>query len=124
MMMKQLLLPIALIALLPLILKLLFKLRLGLAVVYVVLANTLWLDWASQSIGLSNGILFCTMGLAVISWLVTGYRKLAAHFGFSKVDRQREQLLSTQLRMAKADSIPREQLTVEVVDGLPMVRYE
>lgn len=123
-MFKQILLPILLIALLPLIMKLMIKLRLGIAIVYVVLANTLLFDWATANVTLSNGILFGILGLTALSWLITLYRKAGDHFGFSRVARQQEQLLAAQLRAAHADGIAPEDIRIHAVDGVPIVKYE
>ena len=56
-MFKQIIFPILLIALLPLVLKLMIRLRLGIALVYIALANTLLMDWATAHVTLSNAIL-------------------------------------------------------------------
>lgn len=122
-MFKQIVFPILLIALLPLILKLLIKLRLGIALAYVVLANTLMLDWMTANVTLSNGILFGILGLTALSWLITLYRKAGDYFGFSRAARQQEQLLATQLRAAHADGIALENIRIQSVDGVPIVKY-
>ena len=44
-MFRQIIFPILFFLLLPLWFKLLIKLRLGPALVYVILGNTVWLDW-------------------------------------------------------------------------------
>lgn len=123
-MFKQILFPILLIALLPLILKLMIKLRLGIILVYVVLANTLLLDWATAHVALSNGILFGILSLTALSWLVTLYRKAGDHFGFSHAARQQKQLLAAQLRAAHADGIAPENIHIQSADGIPIVKYE
>ncbi|MEG2367535.1 MAG: hypothetical protein RSB53_05400 [Oscillospiraceae bacterium] len=122
-MFKQIIFPILLIASLPLLLKLLVKLRLGLVLLYIVLANTLLLDWVSGNAQLSDGILFALVGVTALSWLVTLYQKVAEHFGFSRADRRRQQLLTAQLRAAKSAGVPLRDVTVRSADGLPIVKY-
>ena len=123
-MFKQIVFPILLIALLPLILKLMIKLRLGTAIVYSVLANTLLFDWATANVTLSNGILFGILVLTALSWLITLYRKAGDHFGFSRMARRQEQLLAAQLRAAHADGIASEDIRIHAVDGVPIVKYQ
>lgn len=48
-MFRQIIFPILFFLLLPLWFKLLIKLRLGPALVYVILGNTVWLDWAAHT---------------------------------------------------------------------------
>lgn len=122
-MFKQILFPILLIALLPLILKLLMKLRLCIALAYAVLANTVWIDWATAHVTLSNGILFAILGVTALSWLVTLYRRAGEHFGFSHAARQQEQLLSAQLRAARADGVAPESIRIQSTNGVPVVKY-
>ena len=99
------------------------KLRLGIALAYVVLANTLLMGWATAHVALSNGILFGILGLTALSWLVTLYRKAGDHFGFSRATRQQEQLLAAQLRAAHADGIAPENIRIYSADGVPIVKY-
>ena len=78
-MFRQIIFPILFFLLLPLWFKLLIKLRLGPALVYVVLGNTVWLDWAAHHTALADGILFTILGVTALSWLVTFYRKIRDH---------------------------------------------
>ena len=78
-MFRQSMFPILFFLLLPLWFKLLIKLRLGPALVYVVLGNTVWLDWAAHHTALADGILFAILGVTALSWLVTFYRKIRDH---------------------------------------------
>ena len=78
-MFRQIIFPILCFLLLPLWFKLLIKLRLGPALVYVVLGNTVWLDWAAHHTALADGILFTILGVTALSWLVTFYRKIRDH---------------------------------------------
>lgn len=74
-MFRQIIFPVLFFLLLPLW----FKLRLGPALVYVILGNTVWLDWAAHHTALADGILFAILGITALSWLVTFYRKIRDH---------------------------------------------
>lgn len=121
--MKQIVLPVLLIALLPLILKLLIKLRCGFAIGYIILANTLLCDWASSRTRLSDGILFAIVALTLLSWGVTIYKKLAEHYGFSRSARQRGKLLAAQLRATRSAGILTGEIRIQAKDGLPVIKY-
>ena len=75
-MFRQIIFPILLVVLLPVLLRLLIKLRLGIALVYVVLGNTLFLDWTVQHNVLADVILFAILVGTALSWGVTLYRKI------------------------------------------------
>ncbi len=74
-MFRQIIFPILLVLLLPVWLRLLIKLRLGVALTYVVLGNTLFLNWTAQHTALADGILFAILAGTALSWGVTIYRK-------------------------------------------------
>lgn len=74
-MFRQIIFPILLVLLLPVWFRLLIKLRLGIALVYVVLGNTLFLNWTAQHTTLADGILFAILAGTALSWGVTLYRK-------------------------------------------------
>lgn len=122
-MMKQIILPLLLIALLPLIMKLLIKLRCGFAIVYIVLANTVLRDWASNNTRLSDGILFAIIALTLLSWGVTIYKRLAEHYGISRVAKQREKLLVAQLKAARSAGVPTDEIRIQTKARLPVVKY-
>lgn len=122
-MFKQIIFPILLIAFLPLILKLMVKLRLLPAMLYAVLGNIFFLSWSAQNRELADGILFALLVLTALSWLVTLYRKAAERFGLSRAQRQREKLLSAQLRTVKSTGFPMEKIRVKFTDVLPIVKY-
>ena len=121
--MKQIILPLLLIALLPLILRLLIKLRCEFAIVYVVLTNTALRDWASSNTRLSDGILFAIITFTILIWGVTIYRKLAERYGFSRVARQRKKLLAEQLRAIRSAGIATDKIRVRTNDGIQVVKY-
>ena len=123
-MFKQIIFPILLIALLPLVLKLMIRLRLGIALVYIVLANTLLMDWATAHMTLSNAILFGIFGITALRWLTTLCRKVREHCGFSRTACQQERLLAAQLRAAHADGMALEDIYIQSADGVPIVKYK
>ena len=64
-------------ALLPLLLRLAFRLRLGIPLLYSVLMLTVFHGWYQAHAALGDGILFAMVGLAALSWVVTLARKIA-----------------------------------------------
>lgn len=65
------------LALLPLLLRLALKLRLGVPLLYSVLMLTIFHGWYQANAALADGILFAMAGLVALSWVVTLARKLA-----------------------------------------------
>lgn len=63
-------------ALLPLLLRLALKLRLGLPLLYSVLMLTVFHGWYQAHAALADGILFAMVGIAALSWVVTLARHL------------------------------------------------
>lgn len=63
-------------SLLPLLLRLAIKLRLGIPLLYSVLMLTVFHDWYQTHSALGDGILFAMLGLAALSWMATLVRKL------------------------------------------------
>lgn len=124
MFLKQILLPILLVACLPLILKLLVRLRLGFALLYVVIANTLLIPWVSENTTLSDGILGVILVCTALNWLVTIHTKLTERFGTSSAIGGQERFLTAQLRKARRDGVANEDISIVTVDGLPMVQYK
>lgn len=63
-------------ALLPLLLRLVLKLRLGNPLAYSILMLTVFHSWYQAHPALVDGILFAMAGVAVVSWVVTLIRRL------------------------------------------------
>lgn len=63
-------------SLLPLLLRLAIKLRLGIPLLYSVLMLTVFHGWYQTHSTLGDGILFAMVGIAALSWMVTLVRKL------------------------------------------------
>lgn len=62
--------------LLPLLLRLTVKLRLGIPMLYTVLMLTAFHGWYQAHTALGDGIFFALVGLAALSWVVTLLRRL------------------------------------------------
>ena len=63
-------------ALLPLLLRLALKLRLGIPLLYSLLMLTVFHGWYQAHAALADGILFAMVGIAALSWVVTLARHL------------------------------------------------
>ena len=63
-------------ALLPLLLCLALKLRLGIPLLYSLLMLTIFHSWYQAHAALADGILFAMVGIAALSWVVTLARRL------------------------------------------------
>lgn len=63
-------------ALLPLLLRLALKLRLGIPLLYSLLMLTIFHGWYQAHAALADGILFAMVGAAALSWVVTLARRL------------------------------------------------
>ena len=63
-------------ALLPLLLQLALKLRLGIPLLYSILMLTVFHSWYQAHAALADGILFAMVGIVILSWVVTLTRRL------------------------------------------------
>ena len=88
--------------LLPILFRLALKLRLGVPALYIVLALTVFHDWTQANPPLADGILFALVGLAALSWVVTGTRKFYDFIDQFREDRAAAELFAHQLRQARA----------------------
>ena len=88
--------------LLPILFRLALKLRLGVPALYIVLALTVFHDWTQANPALADGILFTLVGLAALSWVVTGARKLCEIIDQCREDRAAAELFAHQIRQARA----------------------
>jgi hypothetical protein len=57
--------------LLPILFRLMLKLRLGVPMLYALLMLTAFHSWYQANSALADGIFFALIGLAVLSWIVT-----------------------------------------------------
>ncbi len=121
---KQILLPILLIACLPLILKLLIRLRLGFALLYIVMANTVFYKWMSENSELSNRILAIIIAVTALSWGITLFRKLLARHERIKFERGQEAFVVAQLRKARSDGHTNEDISFVSENGMPLLQIK
>ena len=62
--------------LLPILFRLVLKLRLGIPMLYALLELTVFHGWYQANTALADGIFFVLVGLAALSWVVTMLRHL------------------------------------------------
>lgn len=96
--------------LLPLLFRLALRLRLGVPMLYIVLALTVFHDWTRANPELADGILFVLVGLVALSWVITVVRKLCDFIDLTERTAQRRSCLligSDRPRlMASTPSVP------------------
>lgn len=88
---------------LPTLFHLALKLRLGVPMLYIVLALTVFHDWTRANPELADGILFALVGLVALSWAVTAVRKLCDFIGLHREDRAAAELFAHRVRQARAN---------------------
>lgn len=88
---------------LPALFHLALKLRLGVPMLYIVLALTVFHDWTQANPELADGILFALVGLVALSWVVTGLRKVCGFIGQRWEDRTAAELFAHRVRQARAN---------------------
>lgn len=86
---------------LPVLFHLALRLRLGIPILYIVLALTVLHDWTRANPVLADGILFALVGLVALSWVVTGLRKICDFIGRCRADRAAAELFAYQVRQAR-----------------------
>lgn len=101
-MMSQIFMLCAVLFLLPSLFRLALELRLGIPMLYIVLALTVFHDWTRANPALADGVLFALVGLAALSWVVTGTRKLWELIDQCREDRAAAELFTHQIRQARA----------------------
>ncbi len=87
---------------LPILFHLALRLRLGIPMLYIVLALTVFHDWTRSNPELADGILFALVGLAALSWVVTAARKLYGVIDGYREEREVAELLAHRVRQARA----------------------
>lgn len=88
-------------ALLPLLLRLALKLRLGVPLLYSILMLTVFHGWYQAHAALADGILFALVSLVALSWVVTLARKLAGVVSEFLEDLAAARLLADRVRQAR-----------------------
>jgi len=88
--------------LLPILLRLALKLRLGIPMLYAVLMLTVFHGWYQAHAALADSIFFALVGLAALSWVVTLLRRLWAVLEDWREERAMADLLAYRVRQARA----------------------
>ena len=88
--------------LLPILLRLAIKLRLGIPMLYAVLMLTAFHGWYQAHAALADGIFFAMVGLAALSWVVTLLRRLWGLLDGWREERAMAELLAYRVRQARA----------------------
>lgn len=88
--------------LLPLLFRLALKLRLGIPLLYALLALTVFHGWYQAHTALADGIFFVLVGLAALSWVVTLLRRLWELLEDWREERAMADLLAYRVRQARA----------------------
>ena len=88
--------------LLPILFRLALKLRLGIPMLYALLALTAFHGWYQAHTALADGIFFALIGLAALSWVVTLLRRLWGVLEDWREERAMAELLAYRVRQARA----------------------
>ena len=88
--------------LLPILFRLALKLRLGIPMLYALLALTAFHGWYQAHAALADGIFFALVGLAALSWVVTLLRCLWDLLEDWREERAMAELLAYRVRQARA----------------------
>lgn len=88
---------------LPILLHLMIRLRLGIPMLYAMLALTVFHSQYQTNPALGDAIFFALVGLVVLSWVVTAARKIHDVFDEWRGDRAAAQLFADRVRQARAE---------------------
>lgn len=116
-MLKQILIVSVVFASIPLVIQLLIKLRLLPLVVYGILVETLFADWAELHPFISTGIFVAIALLVIISWLQPLFHRISE-------DRMAEQIVLNGIRQAHADGLTEGQYHFSIRNGVPILEYD
>jgi len=87
---------------LPILFHLALRLRLGIPMLYAVLALTVFHGWYQANPVLGDGIFFALVGLAALSWVVTAARKIYDVIDGYREERAAAELFAYRVRQARA----------------------
>ena len=88
--------------LLPMLLRLAIRLRLGIPILYALGMLTVFHSWYQTHTALADGIFFALVGLAALSWVVTAARKVYGWLDEQLAERAAAQELASRVRQARA----------------------
>ena len=86
----------------PILFRLALKLRLGIPMLYALLALTVFHGWYQAHTALADGIFFALVGLAALSWVVTLLRHFWELLEDWREERALAELLAYRVRQARA----------------------
>ena len=89
--------------LLPILLRLAVRLRLGIPLLYALGMLTVFHNWYQAHIALADGIFFVLVGLAALSWVVTAVRKVCWWIDERLAERAAAAELASRVRQARAN---------------------
>jgi hypothetical protein len=89
--------------LLPILFRLMLKLRLGVPMLYALLMLTVFHGWYQANSILADSIFFALVGLVALSWVVTLLRHLANLAEDWREERAAAELLTYRVRQARAN---------------------
>ena len=89
------------LALLPILLRLAIRLRLGVPLLYATGMLTVFHSWYQAHTALADGIFFALVGLAALSWVVTAARKALDWFSGFWADRTAAARFARRVRQAR-----------------------
>lgn len=88
---------------LPILLHLAIRLRLGIPMLYAVLALTVFHSWYQTNPALGDAIFFSLVGLVALSWVVAAIRKIYDVFDEWRGDRAAAQEFADRVRQTRAE---------------------
>ena len=88
--------------LLPMLLRLAIRLRLGIPILYALGTLTVFHSWYQTHTALADGIFFVLVGLAALSWVVTAARRICAWVDEQRAVRAAAHELASRVRQARA----------------------
>ena len=89
--------------LLPILLRLAVRIRLGIPLLYALGMLTVFHSWYQAHTALADGIFFALAGLAALSWVVTAARKLCVWLEERLAERAAAHELADRVRQARAN---------------------
>ena len=89
--------------LLPILLWLAIRLRLGIPILYALGMLTVFHSWYQAHTALADGIFFALVGLAALSWVVTAVRKIYAWIHGQLAERVTAHEVADRVRQARAN---------------------
>ena len=88
--------------LLPILLRLAIRLRLGIPILYALGMLTVFHSWYQTHTALADGIFFVLVGLSALSWVVTAIRKAYAWLDGQLAERAAAHELASRVRQSRA----------------------